>query len=122
MSLFIGNLACSDPALINEAKIGVLAGSMVSEILGAGVLIFASRRSGRVPVLTRQLRLARQRKKQVIGAVSTIVGIQVPGFRVFLNLSIGYMQLSSPLLGRPLSRRTFVVFRIETPHITGLSM
>ena len=40
MSLFIGNLAFSDPLLIDETKIGVLVGSLVSALLGVIVLRF----------------------------------------------------------------------------------
>jgi NhaA family Na+:H+ antiporter len=38
MSLFIGNLAYGDPRLIDETKIGVLAGSLASALLGVIVL------------------------------------------------------------------------------------
>jgi NhaA family Na+:H+ antiporter len=38
MSLFIGSLAFTDPALVGEVKLGVLAGSLVSAIAGYGVL------------------------------------------------------------------------------------
>ncbi|OYW30050.1 MAG: Na+/H+ antiporter NhaA [Caulobacter sp. 12-67-6] len=38
MSLFIGNLAFSDPLLIDETKIGVLVGSLASALLGMIVL------------------------------------------------------------------------------------
>jgi NhaA family Na+:H+ antiporter len=42
MSLFIGALAFpNDPALIDEAKIGVLLGSVASAVLGYLVLRFA---------------------------------------------------------------------------------
>ncbi|MGB3805585.1 MAG: Na+/H+ antiporter NhaA, partial [Erythrobacter sp.] len=34
MSLFIGNLAFADPALVNAVKVGVLAGSIVAAITG----------------------------------------------------------------------------------------
>lgn len=45
MSLFIGNLAFGDPALIDQVKIGVLSGSLLSAI--GGVLILRSaRRAG----------------------------------------------------------------------------
>jgi Na+:H+ antiporter, NhaA family len=38
MSLFIGGLAFSNPALIEEAKIGTLAGSILSAVLGFAIL------------------------------------------------------------------------------------
>jgi len=38
MSLFIGNLAFADPRLIDETKIGVLAGSLMSALLGMAIL------------------------------------------------------------------------------------
>jgi NhaA family Na+:H+ antiporter len=41
MSLFIGGLAFSDAAAIDQVKIGVLAGSMLSALLGAALLRFA---------------------------------------------------------------------------------
>ena len=41
MSLFIGGLAFSDPLLIDETKIGVLAGSLVSALLGVAILRLA---------------------------------------------------------------------------------
>ncbi|WP_019831160.1 Na+/H+ antiporter NhaA [Sphingomonas sp. PR090111-T3T-6A] len=43
MSLFIGGLAFRDPLLIEEVKIGVLAGSCASALLGFAVLRFAAR-------------------------------------------------------------------------------
>jgi len=43
MSLFIGGLAFSDPALIEQVKIGVLAGSIASALLGVAVLVWAGR-------------------------------------------------------------------------------
>ncbi|MBW3623747.1 MAG: Na+/H+ antiporter NhaA [Armatimonadetes bacterium] len=39
MSLFIASLAFTDPALLNSAKIGILAGSLLSGIAGAVVLV-----------------------------------------------------------------------------------
>ncbi len=42
MSLFIGSLAFDDAARINEVKLGVLAGSFMSALLGFGLLILAS--------------------------------------------------------------------------------
>jgi NhaA family Na+:H+ antiporter len=41
MSLFIGNLAFTDPLLIDETKFGVLAGSLVSALLGMMILRFS---------------------------------------------------------------------------------
>lgn len=41
MSLFIANLAFSDPGIINHAKIGIIVASMVSGILGYLVLRFS---------------------------------------------------------------------------------
>ncbi len=38
MSLFIGNLAFSDPGLIDATKIGILVGSLTSALLGAAIL------------------------------------------------------------------------------------
>ena len=44
MSLFIAALACpGDPALVEEAKLGVLAGSLLSALLGFAVLRFGGR-------------------------------------------------------------------------------
>jgi NhaA family Na+:H+ antiporter len=49
MSLFIGGLAFgARPELIDEAKIGILGGSLLSALAGWLVLRFASRRS--VPI------------------------------------------------------------------------
>jgi Na+:H+ antiporter, NhaA family len=41
MSLFIGGLAFDDPALVEEAKLGTLAGSILSALLGFAILRFA---------------------------------------------------------------------------------
>ena len=43
MSLFIGLLAFPDPALQDEVKVGVLAGSLVSALCGAALLSLAKR-------------------------------------------------------------------------------
>ena len=42
MSLFIGGLSFADPALMNEVRIGVLSGSILSAIIGFTVLKLAS--------------------------------------------------------------------------------
>ena len=44
VSLFIAELAFTDEALVNEAKVGIFAGSIVSGVLGAVLL---ARRSAR---------------------------------------------------------------------------
>jgi NhaA family Na+:H+ antiporter len=47
MSLFIAGLAIGDAALLDSAKIGVLAGSVVSAVLGVGLLlVFGAKPSG----------------------------------------------------------------------------
>lgn len=45
MSLFIGGLAFDDPLVMNEVKIGVLGGSLISALTGYLVLHYASRRA-----------------------------------------------------------------------------
>jgi NhaA family Na+:H+ antiporter len=45
MSLFIGNLAFSNPSLVDETKIGVLVGSLASALFGAAVLRLARSQS-----------------------------------------------------------------------------
>jgi NhaA family Na+:H+ antiporter len=43
MSLFIAGLACS-PAMINAAKLGILAGSVVSAMTGIAILVWLTKR------------------------------------------------------------------------------
>jgi NhaA family Na+:H+ antiporter len=43
MSLFIGGLSFSDATMMNEVRLGVLSGSIISAILGYGALIIASK-------------------------------------------------------------------------------
>ncbi len=38
VSLFIADLAFTDEALVNQAKVGILAGSIASGVLGAALL------------------------------------------------------------------------------------
>ena len=45
MSLFIGSLSFNDPALMNQVRLGVLSGSLVSGVLGYMVLMLASRQA-----------------------------------------------------------------------------
>jgi NhaA family Na+:H+ antiporter len=42
MSLFIGSLSFADPALMNEVRMGVLSGSIVSGILGHTALMLST--------------------------------------------------------------------------------
>jgi Na+:H+ antiporter, NhaA family len=44
VSLFIAELAFSDEALVNEAKVGIFAGSIVSAALGLGLLAWRGSR------------------------------------------------------------------------------
>ncbi len=44
MSLFIAELAFSDPDLISAAKLGILCGSAISAVLGITLLLVVSRR------------------------------------------------------------------------------
>ena len=44
MSLFIGSLSFADPAMMNDVRLGVLAASAISAVLGYGVLAMAGRR------------------------------------------------------------------------------
>jgi NhaA family Na+:H+ antiporter len=44
MSLFIGGLSFSDPAMMNEVRLGVLSGSVVAGVVGYTVLMLASQR------------------------------------------------------------------------------
>ena len=50
MSLFIGGLAFAEPQQIDAVKMGVLAGSLVSALLGLAVLAAASRSEAVGPV------------------------------------------------------------------------
>ena len=43
MSLFIGGLSFADASMMNEVRLGVLSGSLVSAVVGFAVLILASR-------------------------------------------------------------------------------
>ncbi len=45
VALFIGDLAYAEPVLLSSAKIGILVGSVLAAVLGAGLLILAGRRS-----------------------------------------------------------------------------
>ncbi len=47
MSLFIGGLSFDDPDLMNDVRLGVLTGSLISGVIGFSVLMFASRRAVR---------------------------------------------------------------------------
>ncbi len=43
MSLFIGGLSYSDPSLMNDVRVGVLSGSIVSALLGYGLLAWVAK-------------------------------------------------------------------------------
>jgi NhaA family Na+:H+ antiporter len=43
MSLFVSQLAFSDPALVEHAKVGILLGSLVSALAGVAWLRFLAR-------------------------------------------------------------------------------
>lgn len=45
MSLFIANLAFADPGLIDTAKVGILTASLISALVGSGLLLYTSRQS-----------------------------------------------------------------------------
>jgi NhaA family Na+:H+ antiporter len=45
MSLFIGGLAFPDPAFLDEVKVGVLVGSLLSACVGAAILLLAKNRN-----------------------------------------------------------------------------
>lgn len=45
VSLFITDLAYSDAGLVTQAKVGVLAASMVAAVLGSGLLLALTRRN-----------------------------------------------------------------------------
>ena len=45
MSLFIGGLSYSDPALMNEVRLGVLVASAISAVIGYGVLMAVSQKT-----------------------------------------------------------------------------
>lgn len=45
MSLFIGNLAFADPALIDQVKLGVLSGSLVAALAGVAILMGAGKKN-----------------------------------------------------------------------------
>ena len=49
VSLFIADLAFADPALTDSAKVGIFAGSIVSGLLGATLLLRRRRAGGRPP-------------------------------------------------------------------------
>ncbi|MBR9652464.1 Na+/H+ antiporter NhaA [Thalassovita aquimarina] len=52
MSLFIGGLSFDTPDLMNQVRLGVLAGSLISALLGYGALTLASRQKQPAPLQT----------------------------------------------------------------------
>ncbi|SEQ24981.1 Na+/H+ antiporter NhaA [Thalassovita taeanensis] len=52
MSLFIGSLSFGDPALMNQVRLGVLCGSIVSGLMGYGALMLASRNTAQIATRT----------------------------------------------------------------------
>jgi NhaA family Na+:H+ antiporter len=63
VSLFIAGLAFDDPALQDEAKVGIFAGSIVSGALGAALLTSASGASPRPGASSRPRRRSGSRSK-----------------------------------------------------------
>jgi NhaA family Na+:H+ antiporter len=49
MSLFIAGLAFPDPALLRDAKLGILGASLVAGVVGAGLLLAARGRVEAAP-------------------------------------------------------------------------
>jgi NhaA family Na+:H+ antiporter len=45
MSLFIGSLSFADPTLMNDVRLGVLAGSAISAIIGYSMLMLSSKKN-----------------------------------------------------------------------------
>ena len=46
VSLFVATLAYSDPGLVDEARMGILAGSVIAAVVGLGALLMTARRDG----------------------------------------------------------------------------
>lgn len=46
VALFVTDLALDDPALVNQAKIGILAGSLLAGVIGWAIFRFAGERGG----------------------------------------------------------------------------
>ncbi|MDX1780997.1 MAG: Na+/H+ antiporter NhaA [Thalassovita sp.] len=49
MSLFIGSLSFSDPAMMNQVRLGVLSGSLISAVMGYAALSLAGRQGAPTP-------------------------------------------------------------------------